>query len=452
MFKFFKPKLPIDLLDKAWIEYRWSWLCRNLGADLMHNAPIRTMADFPELSDLTEQSARQLFQRISAQFEFPENSVEFEFFDDANRAAEYDDGSSALGLYEPGNDLHDGKISVATSLLQRPAEMVSTMAHELGHHLLLGGSGKLLAADELDHEHLTDLVSVFTGFGLFTANCTVQDQSYTDGGMNHFYISKSGYLSSIQFGYALGLMAWMRNDNSLKWLNQLRPDAKVSCRKAIRYLTKTGDAFVQPDSNFQTNQQTEELMSQSPSIKLATLIQWQLESQANNQIASQVEQLLNDRIAKIRVAAIRLFTVSEIPLTPPCEASLVRSLRSSNEEESLLACQVLFQRQFADIDELVLRSKFWFENSFESSLARITYVTILESLPVEHFDIYCQAAIVEKTDRDLRRGGDAESLLEVLRKVPDLEATIEQFFNQWSDERKQSLAYFRDFGQRPVQR
>ena len=118
----------------------------------------------------------------------------------------------------------------------------------------------------------------------------------------------------------------------------------------------------------------------------------------------------------------------------------------------MLACQVLFQRQFADIDELVLRSKFWFENSFESSLARITYVTILESLPVEHFDIYYQAAIVEKTDRDLRRGGDAESLLEVLRKVPDLEATIEQFFNQWSDERKQSLAYFRDFGQRPVQR
>lgn len=156
MFKFLKPNPPIDLGDKAWIE----------------------------------------------------------FFDDAGRTGEYGAENSALGLYERGNDLHSGKVLVAASLLHHPAEMVSTMAHELGHHLLLSGSRKLLAADEHNHEHLTDLVSVFAGFGLFTANCTVQDHSYSDGQMSHFHISKSGYMSSIQFGYALGLMAWMRNEHS----------------------------------------------------------------------------------------------------------------------------------------------------------------------------------------------------------------------------------------------
>ena len=457
MFNFFKTKLPIDLTDKAWIEYRWSWLCRNLGAEVMRNAPMLTLADFPELSDLTEQSALRLFQRISAQLKFPANSVALEFLDDSEDAGEYDDGSSALGFYEPANDLRGSRVVIATSLLQRPAEMVSTMAHELGHHLLLVGSGKLFAADEYDHEYLTDLVSVFTGFGLFTANCTVQDHSYTDGQMSHFHISKSGYLSSIQFGYALGLMAWMRNERSPKWINQLRPDAKVSCRNAIRYLMKTGDAFVQPDSNFRTDQfskprRTEDLVSQSSSVRLATLIQWQLEPESIDQVAGQVVQFLDDPVEEIRVAAIRLFTDGNIPLTPDSKGALVRSLSSSNEEESLFACQVLFERRFAGIDELVRRSRFWFEKSAESDLARLTYVEILESLPEERFHIHCQVAIVNKTDRDLRQGGDAEMFLTVLRKVPDLEAVINQFFNRWSEERQQDLVYFRDTGQQPVQR
>ena len=134
------------------------------------------------------------------------------------------------------------------------------------------------------------------------------------------------------------------------------------------------------------------------------------------------------------------------------KGALVRSLSSGNEEESLLACQVLFERRFTGTDELVRRSRFWFEKSAESDLARLTYVEILESLPGERFHIHCQVAIVNKTDRDLRQGGDAEMFLTVLRKVPDLEAVINQFFNRWSEERQQDLAYFRDTGQQPVQR
>ena len=126
-------------------------------------------------------------------------------------------------------------------------------------------------------------------------------------------------------------------------------------------------------------------------------------------------------------------------------------MSSDDEEESLLACQVLFERRFAGIDELVRRSRFWFEKNNESNLARITYVTILESLSEEQFHTHCQVAIVKKTDRDLRQGGDAEMFLTVLRKVPDLATIMDQFFNRWSEERQQGLAYFRDTGQRPVQ-
>ena len=139
-----------------------------------------------------------------------------------------------------------------------------------------------------------------------------------------------------------------------------------------------------------------------------------MESQSTDQIASQVARLLDDPITEIRVTAVYLYIGGGIPLTPTSEASLVRNLSSGDEEESLLACQVLFERGFAGIDELVRRSRFWFEKSAESSLARTTYVTILESLPEERFDIPCQVAIIEKTDRDLRQGGDAEVFLNCL--------------------------------------
>lgn len=406
-----------------------------------------TLEDFPELNKLTESSARNLFRRICEQYGFSKNSVELEFY-------QFDDhgGGAPLGLYQQGNDLCRAKVCIATSLFQRPAEMVATMAHELAHHLLLSGSGDLDAADEIDHEYLTDLVMVFTGFGVFAANCTVLDRSYGDGTMSYFEISKSGYLSSIQFGYALGLMAWMRNENSPAWINQLRQDAKETCRNTIRYLKKTGDAFVDPQFGSKPDcRSIDDLVSQSPTVRLATLTQWQLESRPIDQIAGYITKLLEDPVADIRVSAINLFSDGSIPLNPTSERALVRSLSSKDEQESLYACQALFQRSFAGVDELVRRSRFWFKKSNESTLARTTYTTIVESLASKDIQFDCKIAIVRKADRDLERSGEAETLLAALRKIPDLEAVLEGSFERWPIERKKGLVHFRDTGKRPVQ-
>jgi tetratricopeptide (TPR) repeat protein len=44
------------------------------------------------------------------------------------------------------------------------------------------------------------------------------------------------------FGYALALFAWLRGEDRPEWARQLRPDVRGPFRKALAYLTKTGDS------------------------------------------------------------------------------------------------------------------------------------------------------------------------------------------------------------------
>src|SRR2546429_487799 len=81
--------------------------------------------------------------------------------------------------------------------------LAATAAHELGHVLLLG-QGRL-SPDAEDHEQLTDLLTVFLGLGVFTANTRVRSASSHEGLTESFSIRRLGYLGQPQTGYALAL-------------------------------------------------------------------------------------------------------------------------------------------------------------------------------------------------------------------------------------------------------
>ena len=52
--------------------------------------------------------------------------------------------------------------------MKDPVALVATLAHELGHVILLRPG--LVDRDDPDMEQLNDLLMVFLGFGIFTAN------------------------------------------------------------------------------------------------------------------------------------------------------------------------------------------------------------------------------------------------------------------------------------------
>jgi hypothetical protein len=68
---------------------------------------------------------------------------------------------------------------IRADLARRPMSLVATIAQELGHVLLLA-DGRI-SRERQDHEPLTDLLTVFFGLGVFTANAAFEQSRETRG-------------------------------------------------------------------------------------------------------------------------------------------------------------------------------------------------------------------------------------------------------------------------------
>ena len=117
--------------------------------------------------------------------------------------------------------------------------LVATVAHELGHVRLLG-EGRIHSGYD-DHEPLTDLLTVFLGLGVFTANSAFSFKQWSDNSYQGWRTERKGYLTEEMFGYALALFALMRGERSLVWSEFLEGSVKTHFKDALKYLEKTGE-------------------------------------------------------------------------------------------------------------------------------------------------------------------------------------------------------------------
>ena len=120
------------------------------------------------------------------------------------------------------------------------ARLIAVAAHELCHELLLGRGG-IPGADGGDHEPLTDLLTVYTGFGVFTANAAFDFQAYRAGG---WQTRTLGYLTEAMFGYALACYAWMRGEAGTEptWAGFLDTNPRGYLKQGIRFLERQAGA------------------------------------------------------------------------------------------------------------------------------------------------------------------------------------------------------------------
>src|SRR5262249_7891588 len=125
----------------------------------------------------------------------------------------------AAGHYARGEQT---TIRIAESQLANPMFLIGTLAHELAHEILLGQG--YLTEEVADHELITDLLPVFLGVGIFAANVTL----YEDRGIDWWSIGKQGYLPARQFGYAMALFTFLRDDRDVTWAKHLRLDVSTT--------------------------------------------------------------------------------------------------------------------------------------------------------------------------------------------------------------------------------
>lgn len=140
----------------------------------------------------------------------------------------------------------DGRcvITIADDQAGRPMALIATVAHELGHVLLLGD--RRIDPGRADHEPLTDLLTVYFGLGVFAANAALERWQEVRGEYGYTSTARLGYLTEPMYGYALARYAWLRGEVDPDWARYLDTNPRSFLKRGLRYVKQTGSAGPSP--------------------------------------------------------------------------------------------------------------------------------------------------------------------------------------------------------------
>jgi hypothetical protein len=237
--KWFTPKCPVEDEEKEWLENSAAWLLKEFDIQIDDvTVVLPTPEFFPDTYRGEEEDVKTLLGRVSSYMGVNADRLSLDLFSDEqkelrNHLPSFEASHrSAAGLYSEGDDTI--KISLSTNHLSDPMTMVAVIAHELGHVLLLADNK--IARDRKDHEHLTDLLTVFFGLGIFTANSAFRFTQWSGGFKQGWQARRLGYLTEPMFGYALALFASMRRESQPSWSQHLEGNVKHHFKSGLSYL------------------------------------------------------------------------------------------------------------------------------------------------------------------------------------------------------------------------
>jgi hypothetical protein len=248
MWNFLRRKVtcPVATPEKEWIDNRFRWLSDEFETHRSKAALVilPTPEFFPDPCHGAPEDIPPLFGRVCGYLGLDAARFELRIYTENERPflpGEHGLVHGTTGLYQCGER---PIVWVNMSQLADPPALVATLIHEACHDLLIG-AGRL-RHDEPDHELVTDLLTVYLGLGIITANATIRESNWRGGGWAGWRVGRQGYLTQAMYGYALALYARARTEAKPEWLGHLRPDVRVPCKNAIRYLAECGDTSVTP--------------------------------------------------------------------------------------------------------------------------------------------------------------------------------------------------------------
>lgn len=241
MFGLPKPKLRISQDEKRFIDDSFRRLAALLGAHRLLKATVVLPTDehFPDPYDRSEIYLQRMFSRVAARMEVDPASVDLRLFASAYDLARditpyyFGNDSGAAGLYyhDPEKSPH---IEINEKELKDPMALVAVLAHELGHIILLRPG--LVDRGEADMEPLNDLLTIFLGFGIFTANAAFRFKQHNDYASQGWSTRRIGYLSEEQLGYGLARFAYERGESKPSWAKFLTTNVASSFKRSAAWL------------------------------------------------------------------------------------------------------------------------------------------------------------------------------------------------------------------------
>jgi len=238
-----RPRLPVREEERLWVDEGFRRLGRMVGWSRLQNARVILPTDeyFPDPWNGTQTALTLLFRRVCGYMQVDPERVDLEIIPDSSGLLEllpaYSHKSSGpAGLHFGGNEDERPLVAISQSQLKDPMTAVATLAHELGHVILLGG--KHISRDAEDMEPLTDLVTVFLGLGLFTANSARRFLKFQDDRKEGWSVQRLGYLPEVVYGYALAVFAKERGEVKPAWTAHLSTNLKAYFKQSMEWLRK----------------------------------------------------------------------------------------------------------------------------------------------------------------------------------------------------------------------
>ncbi|HZH63468.1 MAG TPA: hypothetical protein VEY10_01165 [Flavisolibacter sp.] len=233
---------PLDQEMRLWMENSFLWLATQFGQETIVSKTVLepTAKDFPIRYDGSKDALLKTAEIVAAQMDINFGEVNLQTYDENIKTfdggmghrvfTEVDNDSPeklAAGLYFGKNE--DGKydIFIEQQSLSQPENIVATLAHEFAHIKILGE--KRL---ELNDELLTDLTTVVFGLGIFNANASFRVNQGFDG----WERNSVGYLKQQEWGYALALYAYYREEQSPDWVKHLSKNIQSDFKKSEAFI------------------------------------------------------------------------------------------------------------------------------------------------------------------------------------------------------------------------
>ncbi|HEY7225448.1 MAG TPA: hypothetical protein VH561_17885 [Micromonosporaceae bacterium] len=234
-----RAQCPVRPVEQSWIERELGWFVGQFGGGRLRGVVVLPNDDFfPGVYQGSRDDVAAVLQRICIHMGVDASRillVHDEDDDDPGLSAHvpvHSQSTGAAGHYRE----RDGRavIGIRDDLAKRPVALVATIAHELGHVLLLGD--KRVDPGREDHEPLTDLLTVFFGLGIFTANAAFEYSREERGRHTYGRASRLGYLTEPMYGYALARYAWLRGEDGGAWSRYLDTNPRAFFKRGLRYL------------------------------------------------------------------------------------------------------------------------------------------------------------------------------------------------------------------------
>ena len=246
IFKNKKLKPSVTPEDQDWIEKNIDWLIKSFGIDHIKEAPF--ILPTPEVFSYHDYHDRKTFRALLEQiceiWELDPKEIQINFFDDL-KTQEWStwfipvENTKPLGTYQQEFTLKKERfiIQIAKSVLGHPQQLIYVLAHELAHMKLLGGN--YMSAHQNDMELVTDLATIFRGFGIFVANCC----EMRDINLYYWQMSRTGYLPNEVISYTNALLCFMSGQKPEDYKPYLNTNTRALFLKDYQFLQKTQDTL-----------------------------------------------------------------------------------------------------------------------------------------------------------------------------------------------------------------